>query len=340
VSSKGNFEGKNILHLEWSLETFAAASGLPESEIRRVVQEGKTKLFAARERRTRPGRDDKVVVAWNGLALRAFSEAASILGREDYRQVAIRNAEFVTEKLLTQGDEGSRLLRTYKDGRAHIDAFAEDYAGYANGLISLYEATFEPRWIMIAKSLVQTLLSHFWDESGGFFSTADFHEALVARPKEYYDNATPSGNSEAAEALLRLYLLTAEPDYESYAIGTIQPFLEALGRAPTAFGRLLSALDLYLSSPVEVALLGNIDSPEMAAMLEVVWKHYIPNKVVAAAEDGDEAAAQVVPLLEGRKQIKGHVTAYVCRNYLCEAPTTDPELVARLLAGGSGSVEV
>src|SRR5262249_14278901 len=147
--------------------------------------------------------------------------------------------------LLTQGADGARLLRTYKDGRAHIDAFAEDYASYANGLISLYEATFDHQWITIAKSLVQTLLSHFWDESGGFFSTSDFHEALVARPKEYYDNATPSGNSEAAEALLRLYLLTAEPDYEEYAIATIQPLLEVLGRAPTAFGRMLSALDMY-----------------------------------------------------------------------------------------------
>jgi uncharacterized protein YyaL (SSP411 family) len=340
VSSKGNFEGKNILHLEWSLETFAAASGLPESKIRRIVQEGKRKLLAAREKRTHPGRDEKVVVAWNGLALRAFAEAASILHREDYRQVALNNAEFVTTKLLAQAEDGARLMRTYKDGKAHIDAFAEDYASYANGLISLYETTFDPKWITAGKSLVETLLDHFWDESGGFFSTADFHEALVARPKEYYDNATPSGNSEAAEALLRLYLLTAEPDYESYAIGTIQPLLEALAKAPTAFGRMLSALDMYLSSPVEVALLGDLDSPEMAAMLEVVWKKYIPNKVIAASKSGDEEAAKVVPLLEGRKAIKGQVTAYVCRNYICETPATDPATVERQMAGVSGDVQL
>jgi uncharacterized protein len=201
-------------------------------------------------------------------------------------------------------------------------------------LVSLYEATFEPRWIATARSLVDTLVGHFWDEkNGGFFSTSDFHETLVARPKELYDNAVPSGNSEAAEVLLRLYLLTAEVRYEDFALGTITPLSEALGKAPNAFGRMLSALDFNLSAPAEVALIGPLQSGPMLEMLRAVWQQYIPNKVVAASEAGDEEAARIVPLLAFRPQVNDSVTAYVCRNYICEAPTTDPATIVRQLAG-------
>jgi uncharacterized protein len=357
VTKRGNFEGHNILNLPRTLDEVAAATGMPLDRLEEVVREGKRKLFEAREQRVRPGRDDKVLVAWNGLMLQAFAEAASILERDDYRDIAIRNAEFVTSKLVQPAspgvgdmaspgvrDRGSgvgsletptpdkRLYRTYKDGRAHVNAFAEDYAAYAGGLISLYEATFEPRWAAEARGLVSTLLAHFRDDrEGGFFSTADFHEDLVARPKELYDNAVPSANSLAAEALLRLYLLTAEPDYERYALETMRPLLGVLGRAPTAFGRMLSALDFYLGSPAEVALIGDLRSGEMLEMLRAVWRSYVPNKVLAASFPGDEQAAQAIPLLADRPMVDDRVTAYVCRNYICQAPTTDPEDVARLV---------
>jgi uncharacterized protein YyaL (SSP411 family) len=343
VTSKGNFEGKNILHLERGIDTFAAAAGIPEEKLNSLVEEARKKLYAAREKRVRPGTDDKVLVAWNGLMLRAFAEAASILEREDYRQAAVRNADFITSRLARREDGELRLYRTYKDGKAHIEGFAEDYAAYGNGLISLYEATFEPRWIELARSLIETLTSHFWDASGGFFSTSDYHESLVTRPKELYDNAVPSGNSEAAEALMCLYLLTAEGDYEKYAIATMQPLLDVMGRAPAAFGRMLSALDFYISSPAEVAFIGDLESEEMAAMLRAVWQPYAPNKVIAASEPGDEETARIVPLLADRPQVRGHATAYVCRNYICEAPTTDPDEVIRLLsapAPGDEGVEV
>jgi uncharacterized protein YyaL (SSP411 family) len=340
VTAKGNFEGKNILHLERSQETFAAASGIAPEKLQKLVDDARKKLYEVRDTRVHPGRDEKILVTWNGLMLRAFAEAASILGREDYRQAAVRSAEFVTSRLLREEEGESRLFRTFKDGRTHIEAFAEDYADYANGLISLYEATFDPQWVKIAKSLVETLTGHFWDEAGGFFSTSDFHESLVARPKELYDNAVPSGNSEAAEALMRLYLLTAEFDYERYALATMQPLLDVLGRAPTAFGRMLSVLDLYLSSPSEVALIGRLENDDMAAMLRAVWKPYIPNKVVAAGAEGDEEAARIVPLLADRPQVRERATAYVCRNYICEAPTIDSTEVVRLLVGGSGGTEV
>ena len=361
VTPKGNFEGHSILNLPRTLETVSAAAGIPLERLQEIAAEGRKKLYEAREKRVRPGRDDKVLVGWNGLMLRAFAEAASILERDDYRQTAIRNAEFVlsklvqspeskvpspesTEKTLDSGpgtrDSGLgtgnsvRLYRTYKDGRAHIEALAEDYAFYADGLISLYEATFEPRWALAAKALIANLIAHFWDaESGGLYSTGDYHEELVARPKDLYDNAIPSANSVAAEALIRLYLLTAEPEYEKYALETMRPVLDALGQAPTAFGRMLCALDFYLGSPAEVALIGSLQSGELLEMLRVVWRGYVPNKVVAASEAGDEVAAKVIPLLADRPQVKGHATAYVCRNYICLAPTTTPEELARQLTG-------
>jgi uncharacterized protein YyaL (SSP411 family) len=177
-------------------------------------------------------------------------------------------------------------------------------------------------------------VEHFWDEEdGGFFSTSDLHESLVTRPKELFDNAVPSANSVAAETLLRLYLLTAEPDYEKYALETMRPLHGVIGQAPTAFGRMLCALDFYLSSPSEVALIGQLLAGDMLEMVRAVWGPYVPNKVVAAGEPGDKVAAEIVPLLADRPQVDGKATAYVCRNYVCEAPTTDPEEVVRLLTG-------
>lgn len=335
VTQRGNFEGNNILHLPRTFDTIAGATGIPLERLEEIAASGREKLYKARSERVWPGRDEKVLVGWNGLMLRAFAEAASVLDRDDYRQTAIRNAEFILSTLV-QNDvevpEGEiRLYRTYKDGKAHIDAFAEDYAFYGDGLISLYEATFEPRWIEKARGLISTLIGHFWDEEGGFFSTADYHETLVARPKEVYDNAIPSPGSVATEALLRLYLLTTEPDYERYALGTLQPMLDVLGKAPTAFGRMLSALDFYLSSPSEVALIGQIQAGDMQQMLRAVWRPYVPNKVVAAAPPGDDAA-RTVPLLADRPQVDNCATAYVCRNYVCDAPSTDPDEVERMLS--------
>jgi uncharacterized protein YyaL (SSP411 family) len=333
VTERGNFEGRNILHLARSPGDFAAEGGIDPAELERRIAGARSRLYEARSKRVWPGRDDKVLAGWNGLVVRALAEAAAVLKRRDYLEAARRNAEFVSEHMVQRLEDGAvRLFRTYKDGKAGVNGFAEDYAGYANGFISLYEATFDTRWLTLARDLARTLVDHFADERGGFFTTADFHEKLVARPKELYDNALPSGNSQAAELLLRLYLLTAEPDYERYAIEAIRPLLDVLGRAPSAFGRLLSALDFYLSSPAEVALVGDPESADMAAMLRAVWKPYVPNKVVAGRDPSDEVAAALVPLLESRPQVGGRPTAYICRNYICEAPTTDPDEVRSELA--------
>ncbi len=338
VSQRGNFEGHNILNLPRTTGTVAAVAGVPEEHIEKIASEGRRKLYEARSKRVWPGRDEKVLVGWNGLMLRAFAEAASVLNRDDYRRIAIRNAEFVLSKLIQRDGvpEGeTRLFRTYKDGKAHIDAFAEDYAFFASGLLALYEATFDPLWVETAHSLMDTLVSHFWDPNGGFFTTSDFHESLVARPKELYDNAIPSANSVAAETLLRLYLLTTDPDYEQRAVATMRFLMDVLGKAPAAFGQMLCSLDLYLGPSLEVALVGQLQAGDMMEMLQAVWQPYRPNKVVAAALADDEESARIIPLLAGRPQMDGRATAYVCRNYICEAPTTDPDVMGKLLAGNS-----
>ncbi|MEO6458056.1 MAG: thioredoxin domain-containing protein, partial [Chloroflexia bacterium] len=317
------------------------ATGVPVERLEEIADRGKKALYEVRSKRIWPGRDEKILVGWNGLMLRAFAEAASILDRVDYREVAVRNAEFILSTLMQPEQEGAReprLFRTYKDGKAHIEAFAEDYAFYSDGLISLYESTFDPKWLESARRLMTTLVEHFWDEKGGFFSTADFHESLVSRPKDLYDNATPSANSVAAEALLRLYLLTGDAEYEKYAVEAMRPLLDAMGKAPAAFGRVLCALDFYLSAASEVALVGELGSEGMKEMLRAVWGVYVPNKVVAAREAGDDEAARLVPLLADRPQVDDKATAYICRNYVCEAPTTDPAEVRRLLVGRGSAV--
>lgn len=342
ITEMGNFEEHNIPHLLESIEEYADRNGLGAEELHSQVKDWRAKLYAVRDKRVHPGTDDKVLMSWNGLMLRAFAEAAAVLDDAEYLRIAQTNAEFINRIMSYKSDKGEqRWYRTFNSGRAHIDAFAEDYAAYANGLITLYEADFDPQWLRQAKAMVDALTEHFWDSArGGFFSTSDYHESLIARPKDLYDNAVPSANSETAEALLRLYLLTANVDYEKYAVSIIQPLLPALGRAPSAFGRMLSALDFYLGGPSEVALVGEFGKEDMQAMLRAVREPYVPNKVVAAYEPGNEAAAAEVPLLESRPAVRGMATAYVCRNYICEAPTTDPAEVVRLLGIGDEGIDV
>ena len=328
-------DGQNILHLSKAAELYAQENHISREEILRITREGKAKLYEARDARVHPGTDDKIIMAWNGLMARAFAEAASILDSDKYRQIALVNANLVTTKMQAPTSDGEqRWYRTYKDGRAHIDAFAEDYAAYANALISVYETTFDPAWLRIALAMVDTLIEHFWDDKGGgFFSTSDYHETLVSRPKDFYDNAVPSANSEAAEALLGLYLLTANPEYEELALRIFQPFLPALGSAPTSFGRLLSAIDFYLGGPAEVALIGPLASPAMQDLVKATWRPYAPNKVVAGYDPTDSDPMPDILLLENRAMLHGGPAAYVCRNYICEAPTSDPSEVVRLLTG-------
>jgi uncharacterized protein len=331
VTERGNFEGKNILNVPRPPEAVAAEFGLSTEELWQRILLIRERLFTEREKRLRPGRDEKVLAAWNGLMLRAFALAAGATGREEYLRVAEENAVFLLEKLVVDG----RLRRSYKDGQARLNGYLEDYACVADGLVELYEATFETRWLREAASLADAILGLFWEEAeGAFYDTAADHEELVTRPRDVYDNATPSGNSVAVDVLLKLSVLLEREDYRERAGAVLDNLSGGMVQVPGAFGRLLSALDFYLSTPYEVAIIGEREAPDTKMLLETVYSSYLPNKVVAGSSENDEEATQLVPLLANRPMRGGRPTAYVCVNYACQSPTTDPAELARQLGVG------
>ncbi len=326
VTEQGNFEHHTILRVAASVEAVALTLGVDPAGAQAVIERGRRGLFEARERRVKPGRDEKVLTAWNGLMLRAFAEAAVALDRDDYREQARRNAEFVLANLRRDG----RLLRTWKDGQAKLNGYLEDYACFADGLLSLYEATFDPRWLAEARSIADVMIEQFADDSaGGFYVTGKDHERLVSRPKDLFDNATPSGNSVAAEALLRLGLLSGQGLYREAAERVLRLLGVIAAQHPAAFGRLLCALDFYLGSPKEIAIVGQPDAADTASLTRTVFSRYAPNKVVAGC--APNAAPPDIPLLADRPARNGKATAYVCQNDVCQAPATTPEELARQL---------
>ncbi len=286
-----------------------------------ALPEIREKLFAARARRVRPGLDDKRLTAWNALMIAALADAGAVLERGDYLEAAVACASFVLELLR---DSRGRLLRTWKDGRGRLGAYLEDHAFLLEALIGLYEATFDPRWYREAVGLADTLLARFCDpEHGGFFTTPDDHERLIARRKDLEDSPVPSGNSAACLGLLRLALLSGEGSYERHGLGVLRLLYELAGRHPQAFGHLLQALDFYLAPVREVAIVG--PDPGAAALLRVVRGAYRPHLVLAGgAGDG-------VPLLEGRQPVDGRAAAYVCEHFVCQAPVTDPSALGAAL---------
>ena len=332
VTERGNFEGASILHVPRPPEAVAGEFGLSPEELRDRIGEIRGRLFAVREERVRPGRDEKVLAAWNGLMLRSLALAARVTGREDYRGAAVNNATFLVEKMKEDG----RIHRSYKDGRARFNGYLEDYAMVADGLVGLYEATFETRWLLEADALMDAVSELFWD--GGkraFYDTPTDHEELVTRPRDVYDNAAPSGTSVATEVLLKLALLLDRGDYRQRAEDVLEELAGGMEKVPAGFGRLLCALDFSASEPREVAIVGDESAPDTRALLEKVYSSYLPNKVVAGRAPDDDEAAGLIPLLAQRPAREGRATAYVCVRYVCQTPTTDPEELARQLGGSA-----
>lgn len=314
VTERGNFEGQDILEY------------VGHKSQRAELAEARRKLFAAREQRVHPGRDEKVLTSWNGLMLAAFAEAARALNRDDYRQVAERNAGFLLSELRR---EDGRLYRTWKGGEAKIDGYLEDYAHLGVGLLELYQTTFEPRWYLAARELAEVMIAHFSAPDGGFFDTSDDHEELITRPRELQDNAVPSGNAMAALGLLRLAGLAVEPRYAELARRSLVQVQLMLRRYPLGFGQWLIALDCALSHPHEIAIVGDPESADTRALLDVCTIGYRPHQIVALGAPDSEASA--VPLLQGRGQIEGRATAYVCIDFACRPPVTDPAALRALL---------
>jgi hypothetical protein len=309
-----NFEGRNIL---W-------VPGEPESE---RIGAARRQLFEARERRVHPGRDDKVLASWNGLACRAFAEAGRALGRPQYIAAAARNADFVLTAMRADG----RLLRSWKGGQAKLKGYLEDYAMVAAALLDVYEATFERRWLEEARGLADDMLELFWDDRlEGFYDTGRDHERLVVRPRNLFDNAVPCGSSVAVETLLRLRVFTGQARYGSKALAALRPMADLMSRHPAGFGRFLCAHDFGLGPVVEVALIAP-PGDGLAPLLAEVFGRYLPNRIVVAMTDGDVKAAAGIPLLEGRTAVDGRPTAFVCRDYACDLPATDPATLTRQL---------
>ncbi|MBA2619535.1 MAG: thioredoxin domain-containing protein [Rubrobacter sp.] len=331
VTERGNFEGKNILNVPRPPKVVADEFGLAPEELWGRIVGIREKLFAVREGRVRPGRDEKVLAAWNGLMLHAFALAARVTGREDYREAARRNAAFLLDRMKEDG----RLHRSHKDGRARFNGYLEDYAMVADGLVALYEATFETRWLVEADLLCEAMNELFWDdEKRAFYDTPADHERLVTRPREVYDNATPSGNSVAVEVMLKLALFLDRNDYRERAEEVLEEMGGGMEKIPSAFGRLLAALDFSASGTREVAIIGEPEAPGTKALLGLVYARYLPNKVLAGRAEDDAESAGLIPLLAQRPTRDGKPTAYVCEGYACQAPTTDPEELKRQLDAG------
>ena len=331
VTIHGNFEGRSILHVPTPLPDFARSAGMEQDALERRLQESKARLMERRLLRIAPERDDKVLTSWNGLMLAAFAEASIVLDRDDYRNVAITNGAFLLEKLV---DESGRLLRTYKDGQAKLYAYLEDYAFLIDGLLLLHEATFGERWLEAAIELGRSMVGLFWDEtSQQFYDTGSDHEALVIRPRDLTDNAAPAGSSMAANVLLRLAVLTGDSAYNSRAATSLRSAHAVMQRFPTAAGHWLGALDFYLSKTKEVAIVGDRDDDDTAELVHEVFRNYLPNRVFVGRLHDATADGSELPLLEGRTQINGHPTAYVCENYVCQLPVNDPAALAKQLVG-------
>jgi len=339
TGSAHSFEHKNILHVDHGLEEVATRLNVTPEQLSKAIERGKQILFEAREKQVKPGRDDKVLTAWNGLMLASMAEAGAVLGRQDYVQAAERAADFCLTHLR---DENGRLLRSYKDGQSKFNAYLEDHAYLADGLLALYQATFDVRWLEEARALADEMLARFWDEeAGGFFDTASDHadQSLIIRPKNITDNAIPSGNAVAASVLLQLSVMSGPPTdegpgatYHRHAIETLRLLSGAIAQYPRAFGQALSALEAHLATTKEIVIIGDLHEQATQALLETVHGRHLPNKVlVVARPDQVKQLSQRIPLLAGRTQIDGSATAYVCENYTCQVPVTDPEVLLELI---------
>jgi hypothetical protein len=325
MTNAGNFEGKNILNVTRELSEVARIENVTVEQLSTTIDNARKILFEAREKRVKPARDEKILTAWNGLMLASFAEAAAILNRPDYAAVAKQNARFVLANLR----KDALLLRTYKESQAKLNAYLEDYTFYINGLVTLFETTGELEWFAEARALTETMIAEFWDEQeGGFFYTGRSHEDLIVRSKDFFDNATPSGNSVAADALLRISLLTDNSDYRRRAASILRLTASSVQRYPSGFGRVLCALDFYLGTPQEIAIIGNPSTTETQSLRNQIWNRYLPNKVVAQAPPHDSKAAALIPLLRDRPALNAKPTAYVCKQFVCQKPATTPEELA------------
>ena len=325
VTPEGNFEGRSILHAVASVDDVGRQMG---TDPRPLLVAARETLYAARSSRPAPARDDKVVAAWNGLAIAAFADAGIILARPDYVDVATATAAFVLDAMVVEG----RLRRAHSGAGAPHLGQLDDHADLCHGLLRLYEATFQPRWLSEARALAARMVELFADPAGaGFFYAGSDGEVLVARTRDLEDHPSPAGNSQAAHVLLRLADLTGDADLEERALGALRLVHADMGRFPQAFGTALVALDHHLADRREIAIVGPPDDPRTAALVRAAREGAGPHDALAAGAPGDDEAIAAAPLLADRGLVGDAPAAYVCRRFACQAPVTDPAELAALL---------
>ncbi len=320
---EGKSSGKNILYLSKTLPELAADLKLPADEIRRRVGDAKQKLFAAREKRVHPGKDDKVLADWNGLMIAALAKGAQAFDLPEYADAACRAADFI---LLRMRGKDGRLYHRYREGEPAVMAFLDDHAFLSWGLIELYEATFEVSYLKAALEITDKMIEQFWDkENHGLFFTADDAEELIFRKKEIYDGALPSGNSVVMLNLLRLGRMTAKPGLEDKAAQIGRAFSGTIWQAPRAYTQMMVALDFALGQTSEVVIAGDAGAEDTKYMLDALRREFIPGKVVILRHNEEPEIIGLAEYTRNFTSIDGKATAYVCRNYSCNLPVTDIE---------------
>ncbi len=330
ITDEGNFSeeatgkktGSNILHVENSLDEIADIIGMKKEDVRKKIEKIIKLLFNAREKRIHPHKDDKILTDWNGLMISALSKGAQVFDDRKYLKAAMSSADFILDNLFYN----NRLLHRFRDGEAAIDANLDDYAFLISGLLDIYEASFNPKYLKFAIVLNKTLLDHFWDaENGGFYFTPDYGEDILVRKKEIYDGAIPSGNSVQMLNLLRLSTMTENEEFKHKAMELEKAFSQDVIRTPTAHTQLMVAIDFKLGPSYEIVVAGSPDDEDTQIILRSTRSEYIPNKTVALRPPGNEAS-QIIELinsLEFKKQENGKTTVYICSDGTCKTPVTD-----------------
>lgn len=326
ITPHGNFEGENILHIQTPPDIFARKIGMDQQELEDLLSTSRKKLFEEREKRIKPGLDDKILSSWNGIMIRGMAMGYQLTGKSDYLTACEKSAEFI---LITLSQDNGLLLRTYRSGKSHLNAYLEDYSYFISGLIALYEASFDSKWLREAERLSNIMIDQFGDKNGvGFFFTGKAHETLIVQSKSAYDGATPSGASMAIHCLLRLAKHLDNPVFQETAIDTLKLYFHQMESMPSGSGQLLCELAFLLSTPKEIAIIGEIDDKRTEEILTALHNMYIPNKIVGLSEPSDEDR---LPLLTNKPQVDGNSTVYVCENFACQTPTSDVEEFVELL---------
>jgi hypothetical protein len=331
VTSQGNFEGKNILHVAKAPEEVAKGHSMELAALEERLDGMRKKIFLERDKRIPPGTDRKVLAGWNGLAISSLARGFQVLGDERYRKAAQGAADFI----LTAMRPSSGLRHAWEAGKSQIDAFLEDYAFLIEGLLDLYEADFDVRWVKEALSLADQMEEKFWDEAqGGFFFTPAGAADVIVRIKSANDSAVPSANATAAEGLLRLGALTENPRWRHLGEKTLQAFIGMAEKEPVAFARFLCALDFCLAAPMTVGILASLEDPSTRWILSALYGRYLPDKVMALYDPRWEArdVFDILPLLRDKTMKEGKPTVYVCDALGCRKPVTTPEELEKILS--------